>query len=76
MEAAVILLDAMTQRGHAPLPPRRTGCAIRTECKRCGFAGVAYADGAGEYIADSVQGEAVTVTCPSQRRLSESPSSP
>jgi hypothetical protein len=75
-QAVDVLLSAMTGFGHAPRPPRRTGSAIRTECRRGGFAGVAYADGAGEYIADSARGEGVAVECPSQHRLGTSPSSP
>jgi hypothetical protein len=63
----------MTELGHAPRPPRRTGSAVRTECRRCGLAGVAYADADGEYIENSASGEGVTVECPSQRRLVVSP---
>jgi hypothetical protein len=75
-QAEDVLLSTMIGLGHAPRPPHRTGNTIRTECRRCGFAGVAYADSAGEYIANSVQGAGVEVECPSQRRLGASPSSP
>jgi hypothetical protein len=73
-QAVDVLLSAMTGFGHAPRLPRRTGSAIRTECRRCGFVGVAYADIDGEYIENSVRGEGVAVECPSGRRLGESPS--
>jgi hypothetical protein len=77
-QAEDVLLSAMTALGHAPRPPPpRNGNTIRTECRRCGLAGVVYVDSAGKYIENSVQGEGVWVKCPSRRgRLGESPSSP
>jgi hypothetical protein len=67
-QADAVLLSAMTERGHTPRIPRRTGSAIRTECARCGLAGVVLANAAGEYVEDSALGEGFAVECPKQSR--------
>jgi hypothetical protein len=64
-----VLLSAMTERGHTPQIPRRTGSAIRTECTQCGLSGVVHVDAAGEYVENSAQGEAFAVECPIPRGL-------